>query len=246
MESEGEARDVAYELLMKQVEEYISSKRKLSSADNVLIKDIRSKGESLTMMRGTMYRVFVYVKKSDIEGVSNTTVINAQSGTQISVSDSPSTIVNVSDKIPESEIAVELQPDVAVEENLFITASETVEKPVTEPAKEESVALSASKVESPLSGWKQDAVNSLLKCDDVAAVRARLNRLKVEYKIKNYGTKDRCPSAENSFWAIFDEKGKLVTVLGTGERDRVDYRTMTLGSLEAYMGMNALWFMLAK
>lgn len=266
MATEAEARDVAKELLMKQIEEYISSKRKLTNADNVLIKNISTKSESMTMMRGTMYRVFVYVKKSDIEGVNNTTVINAKSGTAISVTDKPSNSANVSAttvstanstvNIPESEIAVEMEPDEVVDFDIPVAANtiqptiEAEKAPVIEttpvPTPKEPVTQSANKAVSPLSGWKQDAINSLLKCGDIASFRVRLNRLKTEYKIKNYGTIDRCPSVANSFWAIFDEKGKLVTILGNGTSERIDYRTMTMSSLEAHKGMNALWFNFAK
>ena len=266
MATEAEARDVANELLMKQIEEYIATKRKLTNADNVLIKNISTKSESMTMMRGTMYRVFVYVKKSDIEGVNNTTVINAKSGTTISVNDKPSNSNNVpattvstenaTIDIPESEIAVEMEPDEVVDTDIPVVANtvqptiEAEKTPVVEttpvPTPKEPVTQSADKAEPSLSGWKQDAINSLLKCADLASFRARLNRLKAEYKIKNYGTVDRCPSVANSFWAIFDEKGKLVTILGSGQTERIDYRTMTKSSLEAHKGMNALWFNFAK
>ena len=89
-------------------------------------------------------------------------------------------------------------------------------------------------------------MESLLACDDVAAVRARLNRLKSEYKVKRYGTADNCPSVDGAFWAIFNAEGHLVTILGTGASQRIDYRTMQYSSLDAYKGMNALWFNFAK
>lgn len=221
MESESEARDVAYEMLMQQVEEYVASKRKLNKADNVLIKDIKSKGESMTMMRGTMYRVFVYVKKTDIEGVENTTVINAPSGTTIAVSNDPQTIVNVGNIPPRTTIS---ESDIAVE----LPEGETGD------------------VASPLSGWKQDAINSLLECEDINAVRARLNRLKAQYKVKNYGTADRCPSREKAFWVVFDDNGSIISILGEGAGERYDFKRHTTSSLDSYKGMSAIWFNLAK
>lgn len=270
MATEAEARDVANELLMKQIEEYISSKRKLTNADNVIIKNISTKSESMTMMRGTMYRVFVYVKKSDIEGVNNTTVINAKSGTTTSITDKPSSnalatnttpsTTSATVDIPESEIAIEMTPDEIADIDIpdatqpVQPTSEAEKAPVTKAnpdpaptsATKEPTAASDAKTAAPLGGWKQDAINSLLKCENLADFRTRLNRLKAEYKIKSYGTIDRCPSVANSFWAIFDEKGKLVTILGNGTSERIDYRTMTMSSLEAHKGMNALWFNFAK
>ena len=103
MENESDAMEMAYELLIEQVQEYVASKKKLNSSENILIKDIKTKSESISMMRGTMHRVFVYVKKSDIEGVVNTTVINSDSGVTIKVSDSPATIVDIQQTTPTTE-----------------------------------------------------------------------------------------------------------------------------------------------
>ena len=233
MESEAEAREVAGELLMQQVREYIESKRKLNQADNILIKDIKAKSESLSMMRGSMHRVFVYVKKSDIEGVNNTTVINTGSGTTITVADSPTSIVEVQ-SAPQA------------------TATPAGQGKDTKTTRKEEVVVNPSDVavpetvESPLKGWQQEAITTLLECQDINAVRARLNRMKAEYKVKRYGTAANCPSPSEVFWAFFDAGGHLVTILGPGTDGRIDYRTMQLSSTDAYKNMNALWFNLAK
>ena len=71
MPTAEEALAVANELLLMQVQDYVDSKPNLKKSGNVLVKDIGTNSESLSMMRGAMYRVFVYVKKSDIETVSN-------------------------------------------------------------------------------------------------------------------------------------------------------------------------------
>ncbi len=220
MENEEEAQSVAYELLLQQVQEYIASSKSLSAADNVLIKDVKTKGEELTMMRGEMHRVFVYVKKYDIEAVSNTVAVNNNTGTAVNV---PAQGVTTSTSTPLPTVNNTAQP--------------------AQPAAQQS---SGAKVESPLTGWQQMAMVSLLECPDMTAARARLNRLKAEYKIKRYGTADNCPNANEAFWAIFDGNGKLVTILGPGTTQRIEYRNMQYSSLNAYKGMNALWFNFAK
>lgn len=266
MENEAEARDVAYELLMQQIQDYIGTKRKLSQADNILIKDMRSKVESLSMMRGTMYRVFVYVKRTDIEGVTNTTVINNGSGTTITVSDAPTTIVDVSTTAageptthPQQPSAQHIQPveEPTVPANMTAIDDEshvfTDEFQPEDEATQQRLAQESSagttisqKVESPLVGWQQQAIASLLECNDMTAFRAQLNRMKTDYRVKRYGTPDNCTSPTSVFWAIFDANGRLITILGTGDSQRIDYRTMHYSSLEAHKGMNALWFTLAK
>lgn len=231
MESETEAQSVAYELLLQQVQEYIASSKSLSAADNVLIKDVKTKGESLSMMRGEMHRVFVYVKKYDIEAVSNTVAVNNNTNTAVNLPAQGATTTTQSTPVP------------------TVTETPAPAQPTSQQQQQQQPAATATttgKVESPLTGWQQMAMVSLLECPDMTSVRAKLNRLKAEYKIKRYGNADNCPSATDAYWAIFDGSGKLVTILGPGTTQRIDYKNMQYSSLSEYKGMNALWFNLAK
>lgn len=231
MESEEEAQSVAYELLLQQVQEYIASSQMLSAADNVLIKDVKTKGESLSMMRGEMHRVFVYVKKYDIEAVTNTVAVNNNTNTAVNLPAQGMTNTTQSTSMP----------------TVTETPAPTPKASQTQPQQQQQpAATTTSKVESPLTGWQQMAMVSLLECPDMTSVRAKLNRLKAEYKIKRYGNADNCPSAADAYWAIFDSNGKLVTILGPGTTQRIDYKNMQYSSLSEYKGMNALWFNLAK
>ena len=94
--------------------------------------------------------------------------------------------------------------------------------------------------------WQQQAIESLLTCANVSEIINKLNRLKAEYKISGYGTADKCRSVASSYWIIFDSDGRLVTILGMGETERLDYSSAQTSSLEKYRGMNALWFNFAK
>lgn len=235
METEQDAYDVAYELLVQQIDEYIASKRKLSKAPNVLVKDLKSKSDSLTMMRGEMHRVFIYVKKSDIEGVDNFVNLALDDGPQV---------------VEDAVVEVPAEDDKESAETSSGEVKESAETPV---AKEEVAAeapmptpVAAEKVQNPLPTWQQEAVGQLLESTDMASFRAKLNRLKAEYKVKRFGTPDKCPSVANSFWAIFDTGGRLVTILGPGENIRIDYRVMQHSSLDVYKGRTALWFTFAK
>lgn len=71
MSTENEAYAIAEELLTTYINEYIDSKKKLSQAENVIVKDVSGKCDKIQMMRGEMYRVFVYVNKSDIIPAEN-------------------------------------------------------------------------------------------------------------------------------------------------------------------------------
>lgn len=228
---ESDAKDLACELLLKQISEYIGTRLDITDSSNVLVKDIKAMSESLTMMRGTMYRVFVYVKKSDIEGVQNVTIIDKETipnvGRSIPVRNEEE---NVKTNTKYTSTATETKPTVSVETTHTISTNNSVS--VT------SETAGASNLEK----WKQQAIYLLLSCNDIKDVQSKLNRLKAEYKIKRYGTADNCRSVDQSFWIIFDEKGILVTILGNENNGRVDYKTMQKSSLDRYKGMNAVWF----
>ena len=70
----NEAYETALELLNGFIDEYVQSKKKYNSSENIIIKDVRSHYEQIQMQRGDLTRVFVYVKKSDIIPADNSTI----------------------------------------------------------------------------------------------------------------------------------------------------------------------------
>ena len=232
METAEEALSVARELLMQQVQEYIGEKEKLSQAKDVLVKNVNAKSESISMMRGPMFRMFVYVKKSDIEAVKNVTAINTTTNTTTVVVEQPVPPVPAPEKpveVVEQEVVVQVEEPVAQE-----VAVEVVE------SQGEAVT------DTGLPAWQQQAISDLLECADATAVKAKLNRMKAEYKVKKYGTPNNCPNANEAFWVFFNTDGSVNTVLGAGATDRINFRDMQLTTLDKYKGMNALWFNFAK
>lgn len=252
MTTEDEAHKVACEMLLQQVKEYIASRKTLTGTDNILIKDIKTKSESLMMRRGAMYRVFVYVSKIDIEAVDNVTTINISTGTTTSTNKVVSKVTEVESSVESKQKEYKkAEKDENVVPNRKVV-SETKKEPtvVVEDEKTQATHLteviSANMQSTHLSKWQQQAIEILLGCDDLFSIQSKLSRLKSEYKISRYGTPDKCRSVEKSYWIIFDDDGKLITILGEGKNERVDYSSMQTSSLEKYKGMNALWFNFAK
>lgn len=66
MPTEAEAMDVANQLLVMEINNWIQSKRHSDEVQQVVLQDINSCKEMLDMKRGTQVRAFVYVKKKDI------------------------------------------------------------------------------------------------------------------------------------------------------------------------------------
>lgn len=74
MKDADEAYETAVELLNGYIDEYVQSKRKFNSSDNIIIKDMGKNSDKIQMQRGELTRVFVYVKKSDIIPAENSTL----------------------------------------------------------------------------------------------------------------------------------------------------------------------------
>lgn len=228
MADADEALTVAQELLMQQVQEYIQSQPELSKADNVLVKDIGSNSESLSMMRGTMYRMFVYVDKRSIEVVNNAVTIKK---------------VNEVQPVGEKELAPpqKVEPEIANETPAKELSSEH------EASVEETVEASTPNAPTMnLPQWQVNTIASLANCSNINEALSKLKRLKAEYKIKNYGTPQQCRSISDSYWIVFGNDGSVTELLGPGVGNRVGFKTNTQATLDSYKGMDAIWFNFAK
>lgn len=73
--TEEEAYEAAREALFMRVKEYIETKKKYDDAENIIIKNINEHCERISMKRGELYRVFLYVSKKDIDAADNMEVL---------------------------------------------------------------------------------------------------------------------------------------------------------------------------
>lgn len=76
MPTANEALEVANDLLLIQVKEYTDGKKGFEDKD-ILIRNISSSRDSVQLRRGDMVKVFLYVKKSDIQTAENVTLLAA-------------------------------------------------------------------------------------------------------------------------------------------------------------------------
>lgn len=68
----AEALQLAKELLIKNINDWIAGEKKMSKAEAVVIRDIVEHGETINLMRGNMFRAFVYVQKKSILPIEDT------------------------------------------------------------------------------------------------------------------------------------------------------------------------------
>lgn len=74
MPTQAEAYEVANDLLIIQVKEYAGSKKSFEDK-SILIRNISAAQDSVELRRGDMVKVFLYVKKSDIQTAENVTLL---------------------------------------------------------------------------------------------------------------------------------------------------------------------------
>lgn len=84
MATEKEASELAQELLVRYIEDYLKEDSLKGSYSNFVVKDIVGKSEKLSMKRGEMTRVFLYVKKKDIIPAKNLMTLQKKQSKQTS------------------------------------------------------------------------------------------------------------------------------------------------------------------
>lgn len=245
-EKEEDAFDAARGLLMIQVQEYLETNQKATTVNEDIRKSTYSKTSSLVMTRGSLYRVFVYVKKGDINAICGNHQRQLAVVAEPPVSTSTERTANGAAKVTDNKVVEKEQKAQPVSEPAMerVQAAAT---PAPSTAKVDAQDTDRKTVTDPgLPAWQMNAIDELLQCRDVNEVKAKFNRMKAEYKIKRYGTPDTCPGPDSAFWLIFSQDGSVNTILGPGTKERISFRDMKMSELDKYKGMNALWFNFAK
>ena len=246
METEEEAFNTAKEALMTYIQEYIDSRKSLSNANSVIVKDIANRCERMQMMRGDMYRVLVYVKKNDIIPAANSETIDRPNSavvkdTIVAVK-ADTTALKQADTMAVNAVAVDdglpTVNEINNKPNVFGNNSEEKE------AVEQNMVETAAKLEI---AWQQRVIDELLEASSLTEAKAMLNRFKAEFKVKRYGSYNECKNIGESFWLIVENGGGSVkAILGPGADERTNFKTMIKDRLGNYSGYDAIWFTLAK
>ena len=246
METEEEAFNTAKEALMTYIQEYIDSKKSLSNANSVIVKDIANRCERMQMMRGDMYRVLVYVKKNDIIPAANSETIDRPNSAVVK-----DTIVAVKADTTALKQADTMAVNAVAVDDGLPTVNEINNKPnVFGNNSEEKEAVEQNMVETAVKleiAWQQRVIDELLEASSLTEAKAMLNRFKAEFKVKRYGSYNECKNIGESFWLIVENGGGSVkAILGPGADERTNFKTMIKDRLGNYSGYDAIWFTLAK
>lgn len=237
LETEEAARESANLMLANFINDHINDKG--LPRDKKITEQDLANAQSLKMKRGNMIRVFVYVKKSDFVPVDETE--DASTEKELVSEVEPIKAQNI---VEEEPVAVK---EVPVAQEVVVQESPAVQEEPIALAEEKPVESTTESLRLPIA-WQQTVIDDLLTKTNLQDVMTLLNRMKAEYKVKRLGTYNECRNAALSFWIICenDNSMNLITVLGPGANERVNFKTMQYDSLGNYSGKNAIWFELAK
>ncbi len=233
MATAEEAHQVAYERLLAEIKTYAQGKKQLTDENNIAIRNISSKCESIEMPRGEMFKVFLYVKKSDINEAANLTVL-------VKDGENASEVVSIGNEWT-------LKPDTV--QDLPSENKETGKKKTGDPVKVATNVNHSGAADPSLKlneAWKQKAIDELLNAPSFAEARSLMSVMKREFKIKKYGRPAECADWNGAFWLIGDAEGRVVTVLGPEDDGRTDFRKLSKTDLNEFSGYDAVWFTLSK
>lgn len=232
-----EATEAANLLLEKYINEYIESKAKLDNANSVVVKDVMSSCEKIEVPRGSMVRVFVYVKKSNIEPAQNVTTITQEERNQPAV-EMQSTVETIEETPETPEVVENTTPTV---ENVSTTV-ESVSSAVDNATVNTYVVQDAS-----LAAWQQRLVSEIVEQPTLIDVHKKLNTFRVQNKVKRFGPASRpCLTPEEAFYVYADASGNVTAVIGRQDSGRINYMTGQKDSVEAHSSELYMWFTLNK
>lgn len=227
METEEEAREAATLMLANYINDYINDKN--LPPESKVTEHGLTKIEYIKGKRGTNMRVFAYVNKADYVPFESAEDAPLESKVEPIAAPEPAVT-------PESVTTPEVAP--------AVTADPIVAEPTVIPDSSSDVSMSLP-VE-----WQQEALSEMLKKANLQEVISVLNRMKVDYKVKRFGTYNECKNIGECFWVILEDDAdkSLVTILGPGTSDRINFRTRQYDSLDNYFGKGkgAVWFEFSK
>lgn len=127
------------------------------------------------------------------------------------------------------------QKEVPIENNLVSSVSRSV----TPNNTNNKVRIHIEEIK-----WKKDAIEYLIKSEDLPSAVECLERMIVTKKIAEYGRYQDCKDKANVCWAVFDSQNRVIAILGDGAQYRYNYKTNKTDELEHYIkpSYKVLWF----
>lgn len=208
--TEDEARDIAEEMFLENINEYVASQKKLRGANNIVVNNQKGMQQTVTMPRGSnMHRVFMYVKKSDIIPADNSVVLarNADDAQDDAATKNIAATVEQETKTEQSkktESAAKAETD----------ANNTVVNSNTGTVSDIEQLMPQNTSSMP------ETAQQLAAFTNVKTLAAWLKDMKAKGTVTDYNKYNATADKEACWLVIYDAKGDIAAVLTDGKQRR--------------------------
>lgn len=235
--TEEEAQAVAEDLFWQEVNEFRSTDKRMQGASDVVVNDSKLLQNAVKMPRGSnMYRVFLYVKKSDILAVNNPVVMSDR----LKQKDEEEK-ASVSAKAKEEKERQEaIRADVEAKVKAEMAAKEKIKQEaqikLEERARSEAEAQKAredSIVRALRAQNFPEAAEKVATAKNLNQLSVMLKQMKQAGKVTAYAKYKDMTVKSEWYLVLYDETGAVKALLTDGE-DRLNVVTGRPDSLKNY------------
>lgn len=208
--TEEEAKSIAEDVFLQNINEYVASQKKLRGANNIVVNNQKGLQQTVTMPRGSnMHRVFMYVKKNDIIPADNSVVLSKE---EVAKTETPAPKANTK---TEAKVA---EPKTEVAE-----AKAEPKAEVKAEAKPTTTEVAASTLEKIIPEKPQaipEAAKKMATFTNVKTAAVWLKDMKANGTVTEYNKYNAVADKEAYWLVIYDSHGDIAAVLTDGKQRR--------------------------
>lgn len=240
--TEEEAKSIAEDVFLQNINEYVASQKKLRGANNIVVNNQKGLQQTVTMPRGSnMHRVFMYVKKNDIIPADNSVVLSKE---EVAKTETPAPKANTKTEAkvaaptadvttPKADVtevkAKSAQPKTEVAQPKTEVAEAKAE-PKSEPKAEVKAETKATTTEVAASTLEKiipekpqaipEAAKKMATFTNVKTAAVWLKDMKANGTVTEYNKYNAVADKEAYWLVIYDSHGDIAAVLTDGKQRR--------------------------
>ena len=228
--TEEEAKSIAEDVFLQNINEYVASQKKLRGANNIVVNNQKGLQQTVTMPRGSnMHRVFMYVKKNDIIPADNSVVLSKE---EVAKTETPAPKANAKTETkvaaptadvttPKTDVAEvkaeSAQPKTEVAQPKTEVAEAKAE-PKAEPKAEVKAETKATTTE--VAKAIPEAAKKMTTFTNVKTAAIWLKDMKANGTVTEYNKYNAVADKEAYWLVIYDSHGDIAAVLTDGKQRR--------------------------
>lgn len=233
--TEEEAKSIAEDVFLQNINEYVASQKKLRGANNIVVNNQKGLQQTVTMPRGSnMHRVFMYVKKNDIIPADNSVVLSKE---EVAKTETPAPKANTKTEAkvaaPTADVTTPKADVAEVKTESAQPKTEVAEakaEPKAEPkaevkaeTKATTTEVAASTLENIIPEKPQaipEAAKKMATFTNVKTAAVWLKDMKANGTVTEYNKYNAVADKEAYWLVIYDSHGDIAAVLTDGKQRR--------------------------